>query len=85
MLVIKELGCIAPDSPQLRGVTSSRSRILKERYEAHVEQFDVIGEHVWAMDFDACGWGLKEALGDASSCRQPRWQVNAAHLSPESV
>ena len=39
---------------------------LKERYEAHVEQFDVIGEHVRAMDFmmPLCGCGLKEALGD---------------------
>ncbi len=41
-------------------------KFLKKRYERHLEQFDVIGEHVRAMDFmmPLCSCGLKEALGD---------------------
>lgn len=40
-------------------------KFLKERYDAHVEQFDTVGEFVRAMDFmmPLCACGLKEALG----------------------
>ena len=39
-------------------------KFLKKRYEEHLEQFDVIGEFVRAMDFmmPLCACGLKEAL-----------------------
>lgn len=39
-------------------------KFLKERYDAHVEQFDVIGEFVRSMDFmmPLCSCGLKEAM-----------------------
>lgn len=39
-------------------------KFLKERYDAHVEQFDAVGEFVRAMDFmmPLCACGLKDAL-----------------------
>ena len=39
-------------------------KFLKKRYEEHLEQFDVIGEFVRAMDYmmPLCACGLKEAL-----------------------
>tara|TARA_B100000212_G_scaffold214251_1_gene161968 strand:+ start:18449 stop:18946 length:498 start_codon:yes stop_codon:yes gene_type:complete len=40
-------------------------KFLKKRYQKHLDQFDVIGEFVRAMDYmmPLCACGLKDALG----------------------
>ena len=58
-------GAVTPDSLELRGQQlHSDAKFLKKRYEEHLEQFDVIGEFVRAMDYmmPLCACGLKEAL-----------------------
>lgn len=44
---------------------------LKEQYEAHLAQFDVVAEHVRAMDsfMPMCSCGLKESVNDFENCK----------------
>jgi DNA-binding ferritin-like protein len=49
---------------------------LKEQYEAHLEQFDTLGEFVRSMDYlmPVCGCGLKDAAPPIQSVTSYEWK-----------